>query len=578
MTTVALIGADGSGKTTVARRVAEEGSLPIRYLYMGSNPEASSHRLPTTRLILNVRRLLGKEKASAGGPPDPARRKRAPRGVLRRALSGIREGLRVVNLLAEEWYRQAVASHYERRGYIVLFDRHFYWDYRAHDISGDSGRRSFWRRIHGLVLDRFYPKPDLVILLDAPSRVLFERKREGTIELIESRRREYHGVRDLVRRFALVNADQPVDAVARDVIAAIRALRRDRSSGRGQAGSGTGTGTCTCTGTETGTRAAARGDATEARAESGTGTVSERKRAGRVLEDLRTRFVYRSLDAVLTAPLRSRKPRLQHLRGVVSPRSTNYDRVGSLVRLVDAIVPGTDRAASRLLFRPDLLPLRSERVLLLGSGSGATVFLLESERRRCVVKAYRRTIGRSRESLVELAAEYRDRWKAIASWYEGPYDVVAPARYLILHGPLLGQPAVACVQPYFGGEKRDPFTDFEDGELPRLMREDEGLGEQLRWFARRTLDLRAARGQCIDLLGARNLVVTRDRDRGPFQLKLIDYGIFDLRPLEGASPAAHSRLASLLDRMEGWLDAPPAPPAPAGVAVRARALAQGADR
>jgi hypothetical protein len=37
------------------------------------------------------------------------------------------------------------------------------------------------------MLEHFYPKPNLVIYLDAPAEMLFARKKEGTIELLEQR-------------------------------------------------------------------------------------------------------------------------------------------------------------------------------------------------------------------------------------------------------------------------------------------------------------------------------------------------------------------------------------------------------
>ncbi len=222
MSTVALVGADGAGKTSVARRLEREGPLAIKYLYMGVNPEAGDHLLPTTRAVLLVKRILGKE-TRAGGPPDPSRRRPPSRRWAARASSAVKAGLRTANLLGEEWYRQCLAWYYQLRGYTVLFDRHFHSDYYAHDIAPDSSRRGLSRRFHGFVLDRLYPKPDLVILLDAPARVLFERKQEGTVELIERRRQEYFLLRDRVPRFAIVNAEQPIDAVARDVAEAILA-------------------------------------------------------------------------------------------------------------------------------------------------------------------------------------------------------------------------------------------------------------------------------------------------------------------------------------------------------------------
>ena len=230
MVTVALIGADGAGKSSVARRLEEESDLPIKHLYMGDNPEAAGHMLITTRLRVMVKRWLGKS-SHAGGPPDPARRKPRPTGLLKRALHGLKSGLRVTNQLAEEWYRQILAWWYQRRGRVVLFDRHFYADYHSHDVSGASGPRSCAQRIHGFMLRRFYPKPDLIIFLDAPSDVLFDRKGEGTPELIERRRLEYVRLQEQMPEIETVDVSQPLDQVTREVADRIRrrfpALEKD---------------------------------------------------------------------------------------------------------------------------------------------------------------------------------------------------------------------------------------------------------------------------------------------------------------------------------------------------------------
>jgi thymidylate kinase len=225
---VALIGPDGAGKTTVARRVEELLPMPVKYLYMGVNPDSSNHLLPTTRLVHAVRRARGAQPDTAG-PRDSGRSERAaPMGRLRRTVRSGRSFLRLGNRLAEEWHRALVASLHKRRGSIVVFDRHFFADYYAYDVSLKP-RRSASRRVHGFVLSRIYPRPDLAIYLDAPAEILFERKGEGTLESLERRRREYRELGQVLREFTVVDASLPLDAVTREVADVIAAFGKSRS-------------------------------------------------------------------------------------------------------------------------------------------------------------------------------------------------------------------------------------------------------------------------------------------------------------------------------------------------------------
>ncbi|HBY96443.1 MAG TPA: hypothetical protein DEP84_21285 [Chloroflexi bacterium] len=216
MFTVALIGADGAGKTTIGRRLEHALPLPVKYVYMGINLDASNHMLPTTRLIYAVRRALGIAR-DEGGPPDRQGAKPRPNGALKRLMLELKSSFRLANRMGEEWFRQGLAWYYQRRGHIVLFDRHFFSDYYTHDIANGGKGRPLASRIHGLMLDRLYPKPDLVICLDAPAEILFARKGEGTLESVEQRRQEYLQLRKLVTHFELVDASRPADDVARAV-------------------------------------------------------------------------------------------------------------------------------------------------------------------------------------------------------------------------------------------------------------------------------------------------------------------------------------------------------------------------
>lgn len=216
MFTVALIGPDGAGKSTITRRLTQTLSLPTKYVYMGINLETSNMVLPTTRLLLELKRLRG-GRPDMSGPPDPTRVKPRPQGLVKRFAAGLKTSLRMANLMAEEWFRQAVIWYYLRRGYIVLFDRHFFFDYYYYDVADNGLDRPLSRKIHGFILDRFYPKPDLVICLDAPAEVLFARKGEGTPALLEHRRQEYLQLRHAVEHFVTVDVTQSEDEVARQV-------------------------------------------------------------------------------------------------------------------------------------------------------------------------------------------------------------------------------------------------------------------------------------------------------------------------------------------------------------------------
>ena len=216
MYTIALIGADGAGKTTVGHLLEAQLPTMVKYLYMGVNLDSSNLVLPSTRLFLEFKRMMGK-RPDMSGPPDPTRPRRLPKNRVKRLISGIKSSLRLVNRLAEEWFRQLVAWNYHRRGYIVIFDRHFYSDYFASDIYNNDPEKPLTRRIHGFLLEHLYPKPDLVILLDAPAEVLFARKGEGTLELLNRRRQDYLLLGQHLNHFYIVDASQPMEVVVNQI-------------------------------------------------------------------------------------------------------------------------------------------------------------------------------------------------------------------------------------------------------------------------------------------------------------------------------------------------------------------------
>jgi thymidylate kinase len=220
---ITLVGADGAGKSTHARRLAET-VRPSTYIYMGSNPSAVTHSLPTTRAWTWVKRILG-GKVHHSGPPAPGP-VRAPRTAARRAVQHVKSIGVVLLRATEELYRLGLARALASRGHLVILDRHPFLDYHQRRVRSDGGWMRWGDRLHALLLRRVYPKPERLVLLDAPAEILYARKREGSLEDLRARRQEYLDLPghlpDDVPVYVL-----DVSGSEEDVAAALLAISRD---------------------------------------------------------------------------------------------------------------------------------------------------------------------------------------------------------------------------------------------------------------------------------------------------------------------------------------------------------------
>lgn len=189
--TVALLAPDGGGKTTLATELARRFFLPSRYIYMGTNIDASTVGLPTTRWLQTQSRQAAK-----------------PLRLLAR-------GLRFPNNVAEQWYRYGMSYYHMLRGRLVLFDRYMY------DAPGNKRRLSLKSRVRRWMLVAIAPEPNLVVFLDAPGAVLYARKGEHSPEILEQQRQHYLSLKQQLPQMVVVDATNTAEQVRRKVTALI---------------------------------------------------------------------------------------------------------------------------------------------------------------------------------------------------------------------------------------------------------------------------------------------------------------------------------------------------------------------
>lgn len=202
---VALLAADGAGKSTLASRLVQDKTIRAQLVYMGTNVHASTVGLPTTKW------LHERIKAKNG-------RYRKPQ-----LSNKILKALNFFNKLAEKWYRIFVARYLRARGGFVVFDRYIYDSWLV------KRQNTLWKKFRRLLFEKGYPKPDIVIFLDAPGEVLFKRKGEHTPEWLEQQRQGYLALKQSIPQMVVVDATRAVDEVEREVKSLIWSHYRFRS-------------------------------------------------------------------------------------------------------------------------------------------------------------------------------------------------------------------------------------------------------------------------------------------------------------------------------------------------------------
>lgn len=217
---VALVGVDGSGKTTVAQQLAGGGPWPSRYLYMGQSLGSSNALLPSSAAARALRRRADRARTLQAATAVTSQPRRSKRSKYSRP----RSLLAMANRVLEAWWRGRGAARDRRRGVVVVYDR--YIPLEATIALADPGRSGVHAldRLERRLVERLVPRPDLVIHLDTPGEVASGRKGEATARRLERWRRVIEDWGAGRREFVRVDATRPLAEVVVAVQSVIEAL------------------------------------------------------------------------------------------------------------------------------------------------------------------------------------------------------------------------------------------------------------------------------------------------------------------------------------------------------------------
>jgi len=186
---VALLGPDGAGKSTIAAQLEGAFPVPVQRVYLG---------------------LYG--RGSDGGDRGPS---------ARFGLAGR------LTWLA----RRSIGARWQQwRGRLVIYDRHVLDATVGPTATGPKARARRWLLAHAA------PQPDLAIVLDVPGDELFRRKGEYDPLTLERRRQGYLELAGRVPGAAVIDASADPEIVRRAVVDRIWAAYRARAIESGRHG------------------------------------------------------------------------------------------------------------------------------------------------------------------------------------------------------------------------------------------------------------------------------------------------------------------------------------------------------
>ena len=219
---VVYLGVDGAGKSTVAERTAdqlqEDGSRRVAVYWARWQPQL----IRWLRLVISS--VLVRAPAYVKGNDEPRQVSRFKAGVFSRWRW---IGSAYMSLaLADYWLQHAHRLRRRLRDVdFLLLDRYWY-DLIVDAVGNDADAPQRLGDLLGRSWRRWFPRPDLIILLDVDPRVASTRKNgENSVGFLAARRKSYQEVGRLLGA-RVIDANQSLDAVTQEITGYLTAMSR----------------------------------------------------------------------------------------------------------------------------------------------------------------------------------------------------------------------------------------------------------------------------------------------------------------------------------------------------------------
>jgi len=216
---VALLGPDGSGKTTLAEYIVKQQLFNAKYVYMGRD----QFLIPTRKILKSVLRLIqGRPGSKPVSPSASSDETLIPvTGESRHALDVVR----LLHDMADFYLRYLVFNHFPYRyGKLIVNDRYVY------DLmigNEQVQKHPFFRKY----ILRLFPKPDMVFILSVPANDMFVRKGEHTPGFLQAQKVQYGKLQTTLKNCHIIQTDVAIETSVNRVIALIwRAYFRNLAS------------------------------------------------------------------------------------------------------------------------------------------------------------------------------------------------------------------------------------------------------------------------------------------------------------------------------------------------------------